>query len=145
MHAACGFLMCEGHCSGGSDGRNKWAQVAEWLMAADCKSAALVATKVRILPCAPYFFRGLWFVVRGLQAGWGEMKMAPSGDGRLVVALTVLAVLAVLVWRTMEPGKFQQLSWLLLGFFALRVVLGWRRSRKMGDEEPVRNGDGLDV
>ena len=29
------------------------AQVAEWLMAADCKSAALCATEVRILPCAP--------------------------------------------------------------------------------------------
>jgi hypothetical protein len=51
------------------------------------------------------------------------MDMTPSGDGRLVVALVVLALLAVLVWRTMEPGKFQQLSWLLLGFFAFRVVL----------------------
>ena len=30
-----------------------YAQVAEWLMAADCKSAALCATEVRILPCAP--------------------------------------------------------------------------------------------
>ena len=57
------------------------------------------------------------------------MDMAPSGDGRLVVALVVLAVLAVLVWRTMEPGKFQELSWLLLGFFAFRVVLGRLRSR----------------
>ena len=27
--------------------------MAEWLMAADCKSAALCATEVRILPCAP--------------------------------------------------------------------------------------------
>ena len=33
------------------------AQVAEWLMAADCKSAALCATEVRILPCAPFFCR----------------------------------------------------------------------------------------
>jgi hypothetical protein len=57
------------------------------------------------------------------------MDMAPSGDGRLVVALVVLAVLAVLVWRTMEPGKFQELSWLLLGFFAFRVVLTRVRSR----------------
>ena len=30
-----------------------WAQVAEWLMAADCKSATLRVTEVRILPCAP--------------------------------------------------------------------------------------------
>ena len=58
------------------------------------------------------------------------MDMAPSGDGRLVVALVVLAVLAVLVWRTMEPGKFRELSWVLLGFFAFRVVLTRMRSRE---------------
>ncbi len=90
-------------------------------MAADCKSAALCATKVRILPCAPFFElyvrEGVW------------MDMAPSGSGRMVVALVVLAVLAVLVWRTMEPGKFQQLSWVLLGFFAVRVVMARRPSQ----------------
>src|SRR6266567_7857244 len=32
------------------------AQVAEWLMAADCKSATLRVTEVRILPCAPFSF-----------------------------------------------------------------------------------------
>ena len=57
------------------------------------------------------------------------MNMAPSGDGRLVVALVVLAVLAVLVWRSMEPGKMQQVTWLLLGFFAVRVVLTRLRPR----------------
>jgi hypothetical protein len=57
------------------------------------------------------------------------MKMNPAGDGRLVVSLGALVLLALLVWRTMEPGKFQQLSWLLLGFFAVRVVLTWRQSR----------------
>jgi hypothetical protein len=57
------------------------------------------------------------------------MNMAPSGDGRLVVALVVLALLAVLVWRTMEPGRMQQLTWLLLGFFAVRVVMTRLRSR----------------
>jgi hypothetical protein len=45
------------------------------------------------------------------------------------IALVVLGVLAVLVWRTMEPGKFQQLTWILLGFFAFRVIVGWMRSR----------------
>ena len=34
-------------------------QVAEWLMAADCKSAALRATEVRILPCPPITGRGI--------------------------------------------------------------------------------------
>jgi hypothetical protein len=40
------------------------------------------------------------------------MKMDPAGDGRMVVALIVLALLAALVWRTMEPGKMQQVTWL---------------------------------
>ena len=57
------------------------------------------------------------------------MEMNPAGEGRMIVALVALALLAVLVWWTMEPGKLQQLSWLLLGFFAFRVVMTWRRSR----------------
>ena len=58
-----------------------------------------------------------------------SMEMNPAGEGRMIVALVALALLAVLVWWTMEPGKLQQLSWLLLGFFAFRVVMTWRRSR----------------
>jgi len=57
------------------------------------------------------------------------MNMSPSGDGRMVVALAVIALLAALAWRTMEPGRWQQLTWLLLGFFALRVILARVRSR----------------
>jgi hypothetical protein len=57
------------------------------------------------------------------------MEFGPAGSGRLVVALAFMALLAVLVWRTMEPGKFQQLSWVLLVFFAVRVVITWQRSR----------------
>ena len=44
------------------------------------------------------------------------MDFAPSGNGRMVVALAVLGLLAVLVWRTIDPGKLQQLTWVLLGF-----------------------------
>jgi hypothetical protein len=47
----------------------------------------------------------------------------------MVIALAVLGVLAVLVWRTMERGKFQSLTWILLGFFAFRVILGRLHSR----------------
>jgi hypothetical protein len=47
----------------------------------------------------------------------------------MVVALTVLGLLAVLVWQTMEPGKYRSLTWILLGFFAFRVVLGRLSSR----------------
>ena len=71
--------------------------------------------------------------------------MRPSGTGRMVVALAVLVLLAIVVWRTMEGGKYQQLTWLLLGFFAVRIVLGWLRSRKMGYVESVRNRDRFDV
>ena len=47
----------------------------------------------------------------------------------MMVALLVLGMLAILAWRTMEPGKYQQLTWLLLGFFAFRVVLTRAKSR----------------
>ena len=57
------------------------------------------------------------------------MNFGPAGSGRLVVALAVLGVLAILVWQTMESGRFQSLTWVLLGFFAFRVTLGWLRSR----------------
>ncbi|HEX2919223.1 MAG TPA: hypothetical protein VHN81_11925 [Edaphobacter sp.] len=57
------------------------------------------------------------------------MDFGPSGSGRMVVALAVLGVLAILAWQTMEPGKYQSLTFILLGFFAFRVALGWLRSR----------------
>jgi hypothetical protein len=49
----------------------------------------------------------------------------------MIVALAVLGVLALLVWRTIDPGKVQQLAWLLLAFFAARVLIGWQRARKI--------------
>ena len=57
------------------------------------------------------------------------MDWSPAGSGRMWIALGAFAVLAVLVWQTMEPGKFRSLTWILLAFFAVRVVLGYLRSR----------------
>ena len=57
------------------------------------------------------------------------MDLSPAGSGRMLIALAVFAVLALLAWQTMEPGKFRSLTWVLLGFFAFRVVLGRLRSR----------------
>ena len=57
------------------------------------------------------------------------VDLSPAGSGRMVITLTVLAALAVLAWQTMEPGKFQSLTWILLGFFAFRVILVRLRSR----------------
>ena len=73
------------------------------------------------------------------------MTMEPSGAGRMVVSLAVLGLLAALGWRTMEPGRYQQATWLLLGFFAFRVVLGWARSRRMEYGASPARRDRLDV
>jgi hypothetical protein len=57
------------------------------------------------------------------------VDLSPAGSGRMVIALAVLGVMAVLAWQTMEPGKYRSLTWILLGFFAFRVVLGRLSSR----------------
>ena len=57
------------------------------------------------------------------------VDLSPAGSGRTYIALAVLAILAILSWQTMEPGKYRSLTWVLLGFFAFRVVLGRLRSR----------------
>jgi hypothetical protein len=62
-----------------------------------------------------------------------NMDMSPQGRGRLLISLSVIAVLAVLAWQTMEPGKYRQVTWLLLGFFAFRIVLTHLRSRYSKD------------
>ena len=73
------------------------------------------------------------------------MDFAPSGNGRMVVALLVLGTLAVLVWRTMEPGKFQNLTWILLGFFAFRVMLTRVQSRRIESKPDSTIDDRQDV
>ena len=60
------------------------------------------------------------------------MDMTPRGDGRLVVALVLLAGLALLVWQTMEPGRFRYVAWLMLGFSAFRMLVLRFRPRYSG-------------
>jgi len=63
---------------------------------------------------------------------WNEdfgVDLSPGGSGRMVVALGLMGVLAASAWATMESGKFRNLTLILLGFFAARVVLGRLRSR----------------
>ena len=75
----------------------------------------------------------------------GPSRMSPAGTGRMIVALAVLGILALLVWRTIDPGKVQQLAFVLLAFFAFRVLIGWQRTRKMDHERSDRERDRLDV
>jgi hypothetical protein len=58
-----------------------------------------------------------------------DVDLGPAGSGRVMIGLAAIALLALAAWRTMEPGKFRSLTWILLGFFAFRVVLERMRSR----------------
>ena len=57
------------------------------------------------------------------------MDLSPAGSGRMVVALMIVGLMAVSAWLTMEPGKYRELTLVLLGFFAFRILLGRLRSR----------------
>jgi len=57
------------------------------------------------------------------------MDMSPAGTGRMVVALVLLSLLGLSVWLTMDASNYRKLTFILLGFFAVRIVLGRLRSR----------------
>jgi hypothetical protein len=57
------------------------------------------------------------------------LDFSPAGGGRMIVALLLMALIAASAFWTMEPGKFRDLCFVLLAFFALRIVLGKLRSR----------------
>jgi hypothetical protein len=49
--------------------------------------------------------------------------MRVRGIQRKVIALLVLAALAGLAWSTIDPGRIRMLVFILLGGFALRILL----------------------
>ncbi len=49
--------------------------------------------------------------------------MRVRGMQRKIVALLVLAGIAALAWSTMDAGKIRMLVFILLGGFALRILL----------------------
>jgi hypothetical protein len=49
--------------------------------------------------------------------------MQIRGMQRKVIALLVLGLLALLAWGTMDAGKVRMLVFVLLGGFALRILL----------------------
>jgi hypothetical protein len=69
------------------------------------------------------------FFAAGTSGSGVVVDLSPASSGRMVIALTVIAVMGLLSWQTMDPGKFRSLTWVLLGFFAVRIVLGHLRSR----------------
>ena len=57
------------------------------------------------------------------------MDLSPAGTGRMIVALVILALLALSVPYQIDDGKYRKLVFVVLGFFAARVVLTRLRSR----------------
>ncbi|MBV8438557.1 MAG: hypothetical protein JOY95_13705 [Silvibacterium sp.] len=55
--------------------------------------------------------------------------MRLEGGKRKLVALAGLAILALLAWQTMDPGRIRILVFVLLAGFALRITLTGGRSR----------------
>ncbi|HEY0795136.1 MAG TPA: hypothetical protein VGD64_05085 [Acidisarcina sp.] len=54
------------------------------------------------------------------------------------VALLMLGAVAVLAWRTIDPGRMLYLVWILLGGFAVRVLLtrsGSGYDKDVGEEK----------
>jgi hypothetical protein len=58
----------------------------------------------------------------------GSGSSGLSFGQKTVVTLVLFGAVAVLAWQTMEPGKFRNLVFVVLGGLALRVVLGARRA-----------------
>jgi len=61
--------------------------------------------------------------------GWCFVEFGPASGGRMVVALILIGLIAASASWTMQPGRFRDLCFILLAFFALRIVLGRLRSR----------------
>jgi hypothetical protein len=57
------------------------------------------------------------------------MDLGPRSPGRMWMALGFLVVLCGLAVKTIDPGKVRSVVLLLLGFFALRIVLTGFASR----------------
>jgi len=55
------------------------------------------------------------------------VDLSPLSRGRMLVGVGLL--LAVSAWFTMQPGKYRELTLILLGFFAFRAVLTGMRTR----------------
>jgi hypothetical protein len=54
---------------------------------------------------------------------------------KTVVTLVLFGAVAVLAWQTMEPGKFRNLVFVVVGGLALRVLLGARRAATESDAD----------
>jgi hypothetical protein len=126
------------------DRQGEWAQVAERLMAADCKSAA------------PWSYGGSNppLCTTDVRAGLGEesepveMQADTSLNRRFRLALALYAVLGLLVWFTMGEGKLlvhgklvemRLVPLIVIGGLALRTVVA-RQAEKIRRQDGKVSG-----
>jgi hypothetical protein len=57
------------------------------------------------------------------------MNLEPRSSGRMWISLVLLLLLAGVTAKTIDPGRVRSLVLVLLGFFALRIVLTGFASR----------------
>jgi hypothetical protein len=72
---------------------------------------------------------GLNGVVKLDEARPVHVETGPGSARRKWIALALLAALAGLAVKTIDPGKVRSVVLVLLGFFALRIVLTATASR----------------
>ena len=101
-------------------------------MAAGCKPAA--PCELRRFESSP--------VHQDFLCGTAALGCAPAQKQfmsirqKLVIALTAYAVLAIVAWQTLTEERLRLFVFAILGFFALKSVLHWRR-----DEQQKHDGN----
>jgi hypothetical protein len=88
----------------------RFGQVAEWLMAADCKSAD------------PWIYGGS---NPPLSTSFGGARVV-----KLLAALVAMALLAVAADRTLTDQRMRLATFIVLGFFAVRILFTHRQQRR---------------
>ena len=110
---------------------NWLGQVAEWLMAADCKSAA------------PWSYGGsnppLCTSLRCLRTEVRSQNPEREPGSlqalnRLSIALGVYVLLGVLVWTTLSDEKVRMVTFAILGLFAVKTLLHRKDAMHSSDE-----------
>ena len=104
-------------------------QVAEWLMAADCKSAA------------PWSYGGSNPPLSTRSVRVSEALRKKFLMNKLSVAMGAYGLLAILAWQTLTEEKFRWGVLVILGYFAVKTLLHWReqvRERESGEGSAER-------
>ena len=121
------------------------AQVAEWLMAADCKSAGPRTYGGSNPPLCTSFAESLRLgrqnhAARDSCEGIVVTVVTAGAQGvkKLWIALSIYVALAALSWTTLSDPKFRYATIAILAMFAVRT---WSWSKKLEREEREHRGE----